>query len=97
MGTDVNLKVYIDAYFTKDGVGLYISPGEGDFEEIIIPFNTLVKEYLDMFLIPSDPPIMHDTDRAEVQELCDNLLRAIDYLRKLEHDTPSWKENRLGR
>lgn len=93
MGTDINLKVYVDAYLTEEGLGLYISPNDGVFVETIIPYKKLVEDYLEMYQVPSHPPTMFDEDRQKVTDLCNVLLTAIDYLRKLEHDTQSWEDH----
>lgn len=95
MGTNVNIKVYVDLYLTTEGVGLYIAPDEGSFVETIIPYKKLVEDYIEMYQVPSHPPTMHDEDREKVTELCNVILSAIDHLRKLEHDTPTWKD-RMG-
>ncbi len=96
MGTKINIPVYIDCYLTEDGVGVYASTESEGFSETIITFKDLVKDFMEMYYIPSTPPTMHEEDRVKVTELCNNLLSAIDYLRKLEHDTPSWNKDRMG-
>lgn len=91
MGTDVFIKVYADVYLTTEGVGIYVAP-EGDFfKEVIIPYEKLVEDFMEMLQVPSNPPTMHDKDREEVTNLANALLKAIDHLRKLEHDTGTWK------
>lgn len=91
MGTKVNIPVYIDCYLTEEGIGVYVSTESDGFSETVISFKDLMKEYLEMYCVPSSPPTMHDEDRVRVTEVCNNLLSAIDYLRKLEHDTGTWK------
>lgn len=95
MGTKINIPVYVDCYLTENGVGVYVSTENDGFSEVIISFKNLMKDYMEMHYVPSHPPTIHDEDREKIKEVCDNLLSAIDYLRKLEHDTPSWKD-RLG-
>jgi len=93
----VNVPLYVDAYLTEEGVGIYVS-GEGEtFIENIFPFKEMMEQYLETYLIPSNPPKMHDEDRERVTELINNIFRAIDHLRKLEHDTPTWtKKDHMG-
>jgi hypothetical protein len=90
MGTNINISVYVDAYLTPEGVGIYVaSEGDGS-KEITIPYRKLVEEYLEMYQVPSDPPTMHDEDRENITNLCNSILSALDHLRKLEHDTPTY-------
>ena len=96
MGTKIMIPVYVDAYFTNEGVGIYVATDGDGFTEKIIPFKEIMHDYIDMHLVPSTPPTMHDKDRQQVVELINNLLSAIDYLRKLEHDTPTWTKNNMG-
>jgi len=93
MGTNINISVYVDAYLTPEGVGIYVFSDEP--KEIIISYKKLVEEYLEMHQVPSDPPTMHDEDRENITNLCNTILSALDHLRKLEHDTPTWKD-RMG-
>lgn len=95
MGTNVNLKVYVDVYLTEEGIGLYISPNDDSFVETVIPYKKLVEDWIEMYQVPSNPPTMHDDDRQKVTDLCNVLLEVVDHLRKLEHDTPTWKD-RMG-
>lgn len=91
MGIKLQIPVYVDVYFTEEGVGLYVSSSEeSPFEEQIVPFKKLVEEFLDMHVVPSRPPTIHEEDREKVKEFIDSLFRAVDYLRKLEHDTPTY-------
>lgn len=95
MGTKINIPVYVDCYLTEEGIGVYASTESDGFSEVVISFKALMKVYMEMHHVSSNPPTMHDEDRVKIKEVCDNILSAIDYLRKLEHDTPSWKD-RLG-
>lgn len=95
MGTNVKINVYVDLYLTEEGVGLYVAPEDGSFVETIIPYKKLMEDYLEMYQVPSDPPTMHDEDRENVTNLCNSILSALDHLRKLEHDTKTWKD-RMG-
>jgi hypothetical protein len=95
MGTKINIPVYVDCYLTEGGIGLYVSTDSDGFSETIISFKALMKDYIETNQIPSTPRTMHDEDRPKIHELCDTILEAVDYLRKLEHDTPTWK-NRMG-
>lgn len=95
-GTKVLIPIYVDLYLTEDGAGIYVSTESDGFQEKIVSFNDLMKDYLSMYHVPSDPPTMHDEDREKILTLINNLLSAIDYLRKLEHDTPTWNKNRMG-
>lgn len=90
MGIKINIPVYVDLYFTEEGVGLYVSTEEEGFTEKIFPFNELLDGFFEMYTVPSNPPTMHDDDREKIKEFIDNLFRAIDYLRKLEHDTATF-------
>lgn len=95
MGTKINMQIYVDLYLTEEGVGLYVAPNDDTFIETIVPYKKLVQDFIEMMQIPSRPPTMHDEDREKVVDLCNALLSAIDHLRKLEHDTPTWKD-RMG-
>lgn len=94
MGTKINIPVYVDCYLTEEGVGVYVSTESDGFSEVIISFKSLMKDYMEMHYVPSNPPTMHDEDRVKIKEVCDNILSAIDYLRKLEHDTGTWKKEK---
>jgi len=96
MGTKINIPVYIDCYLTEDGVGVYVSTESDGFSERVITFKNLVKDFMEMYYVPSKPPTMHDEDRPKIHELCNTILEAVDYLRKLEHDTPTWNKDRMG-
>jgi len=93
----VNVPLYVDAYLTEEGVGIYVCSGGDTFIENIFSFKEMMEQYLETYLIPSTPPKMHDEDRERVTELINNIFRAIDHLRKLEHDTPTWtKKDYMG-
>lgn len=93
MGTNINISVYVDAYLTPEGVNIYTSCGDSTFKEITIPYKKLMEEYLEMYQVPSNPPTMHDEDRENITNLCNTILSALDHLRKLEHDTPTYTYN----
>ncbi len=93
MGTNINISVYVDAYLTPEGVNIYTSCGDSTFNEITIPYKKLMEEYLEMYQVPSNPPTMHDEDRENITNLCNTILSALDHLRKLEHDTPTYTYN----
>lgn len=94
---EIDIPLYVDAYLTEEGVGIYVCSGGDTFIEKIFPFKEMMEQYLETYLIPSTPPKMHDEDRERVTELIDNIFRAIDHLRKLEHATPTWtKKDHMG-
>jgi hypothetical protein len=94
---EIDVPLCVDAYLTEEGVGIYVCSGGDTFIEKVFPFKEMMEQYLESYLIPSDPPKMHDEDRERVTELINNIFRAIDHLRKLEHDTPPWtKKDSLG-
>lgn len=92
MGIKANIEVYVDVYLTEEGVGVYVSADESGFSETTIPYNKLVEEFLEAHQIPSTPPTMNDEDRERVTNLYNIILSALDHLRKLEHETPTWKK-----
>lgn len=93
----VDVPLYVDAYLTEEGVGIYVCSGGDTFIENIFSFKEMMEQYLENYLIPSRPPKMHDEDRERVTELINNIYRATDHLRKLEHDTPTWtKKDYMG-
>lgn len=97
MGVDLNVKVYVDLYLTEEGVGLYIAPDDSTFIETVVPYKKLMEDYLEMYLVPSSPPTMHEEDRENVVNLCNSILSALDHLRKIEHDTkPYIPKDRMG-
>ena len=94
---EIDIPLYVDAYLTEEGVGIYVCSGGDTFIEKIFPFKDIMEQFLEGYLIPSKPPKMHEEDRERVTELINNIFRAIDHLRKLEHDTPTWtKKDSLG-
>ena len=92
----IKIPVYVDAFFHTDGVHIFVE-ADGEYTEDIFPFMAMMDEFIEQYFIPSKPPKMHDEDRVNVKEMIDNLLNAIDYLRKLENDTETWgKKDHMG-
>lgn len=82
----INVPVYIDCFFSDEGVHVYVDQ-EGTYEERIFSFKKMMEDYIEQYYVPSNPPTMWDVDRAKITEFTNHLLNAVDYLRTLEHAT----------
>lgn len=90
----INVPVYIDCFFSEEGVHVFVDQ-DGTYEERIFSFKSMMDDYFEGFLVPSTPPHMWDVDRERVTAFINTLLSAIDYLRTIEHATPS-REDYMG-
>lgn len=90
----INVPVYVDAFFSEEGVHVYVDQ-DSTYEERIFSFKEMMDDFIEMYQIPSNPPTMWDDDREKITAFVNNLLNAVDYLRTLEHATPR-REDHMG-